>query len=161
MGACMGMSLGMSETQCEIRMPHGGPAWHAALGQLLCADFLFPFASKRVLYSSPNGLNQRVRPTWMSAPKHNSQSPARWFWISSSAWAVVNLLPFALGGETWGMVWFPLNQPLSSLLKESPLSEHGYPHLFVLTTTVVNGLVIGLLLAGALVLTQKMRRPNP
>lgn len=97
----------------------------------------------------------------MSTTKHHRQSPARWFWISSSAWAVVNLLPYAIAGETWGMMWFPLNQPLSGLLEESPLSDLGYPHLFVLTTTVVNGLGIGLLLAGALALAQKIRRPTP
>ncbi|WP_395753191.1 hypothetical protein [Prosthecobacter sp.] len=74
----------------------------------------------------------------------------KWLWRFILAWVAINLVPYAVAGETWGMVWFKLNLPLSLWLKSSPLCDIGYPVLYIAAATALNGLALGLLISAGM-----------
>lgn len=55
-------------------------------------------------------------------------------------WVLFSLLPYPLVGEWWGATWFPLNYPLSALLKPH-LWDYGKP-VYLATVTLLNAFVI-------------------
>ncbi len=55
------------------------------------------------------------------------------------AWALLSLIPFALVGESWAMIWFSINLPISAFLESVFLSNW----LLVPVATMVNALAYG------------------
>jgi hypothetical protein len=65
------------------------------------------------------------------------------FWACVAVWLAACLAPFAFAGESWGMIWFPVNCPAASFIKESGLFEWQYPVLYIAVTSIINALVVG------------------
>ena len=66
--------------------------------------------------------------------------------IVALVYAIGMLLPFAVIGETYGMIWYPLSLPLSEWL-ESALRDRGVP-LYCFTVTSLNAVILFLLIMG-------------
>jgi hypothetical protein len=73
--------------------------------------------------------------------------------IVGVAWAILSLVPFVFAGESSGMIWFPINLPISALFESVFLSNW----VLVPVVTVVNALAYGWI-AGWLVLLCSKRR---
>jgi hypothetical protein len=74
-----------------------------------------------------------------------------WLW-SALAYVAAMLLPY-LAGETWGMVWFILSLPLSGLAEEK-WGIGRDSHLLILVITLINGVIVGAMLAGLVVVVR-------
>lgn len=55
----------------------------------------------------------------------------------AGAFMVVALLPYAVVGETWGMIWYSVAAPFSGLLKNNLSRIEPYPFAYVLGTTII------------------------
>ena len=72
-------------------------------------------------------------------------------------WMSVNLLPFLLVGETWAMLWMPLNWPLSAWV-EAWLGIGSNSYVLILAVTALNGVVYGGIAAGVVWMAARLRR---
>lgn len=84
-------------------------------------------------------------------PRHR-RSRARVFWIAAGIgaafWCLVLLVPFAVVGEYWGMVWFPLNVPLSVIVEDRygiGRDSYGWIGLITIANSAVIGSIVGLI----------------
>ena len=83
----------------------------------------------------------------------------RWFAVISAVWMAVLLLPYAVIGETWGMVWYLMTLPISEWFKET--WESMGVTFYVGLVTVVHGLIVFTLLNGLSGLFNSMKITGP
>ena len=77
--------------------------------------------------------------------------------IVSGLWCIAFFLPFALVGESWGTLWFPLNMPLSGIIEDRyGIGRDSYG--WITMVTFVNGVVVGVVLASLSLLVAAARR---
>ena len=79
-------------------------------------------------------------------PQFTKYLPANWRLSLTLGWMLVLVLPYAVVGETWGMVWYLLTYPLSEWLK---FLWDWNVVLYVAIVTISHGLlVLGLIHGG-------------
>lgn len=75
-------------------------------------------------------------------------------------WLAVSLGPRLVAGESWGMVWFPMNEPLSGWAEQRwGIGSASYG--LVAGVTLVNALVVGAIVAGGAWLVRRSRARQP
>ena len=66
--------------------------------------------------------------------------------IGAAVWCLALLVPFAVVGEYWGMVWFPFNVPLAAIVEDRygiSRDSYGWVGLITIANSTVIGLIVG------------------
>lgn len=78
----------------------------------------------------------------------------------AAVWFVGNLIPYAIIGPYWGLVWFLINMPVS-LLAEATVGIGSDSIIEIAIVTAVNGLILGAIAQWVVKRVQAWRGSRP